>query len=59
VGLPVADELELPFCGYFDQHSVLTVTWRTEDIPVDDRRAVREDRDPAVCKGLPPGEQPA
>jgi hypothetical protein len=59
VGLPVADEPELPFCGYFDQHSVVTVTWRTIDISVDDRRAIRKDCDAAVREVLPPGEQSA
>jgi hypothetical protein len=59
VGLPVADELELPFRGHFDKQSVVTVAWSKEGIPVDDRRAIREDRDAAVREVLLPREKPA
>ena len=55
MGLPVADELELPLRGDLDQQRVVTVTWGTEGIPVDDRCAIREDRDAAVREVLPPG----
>jgi hypothetical protein len=38
---------------------VVTVTWCTEGIPIDDRCAIREDSDAAVREVLSPGEQPA
>jgi hypothetical protein len=37
VRLPVADELELPLLGHFDQQRVLTVTRPMPGISVDDR----------------------